>query len=163
MSIDIKFIRLDQKQIGSARQASQFLYCFWSRLINLIPKDTNMVSLFINLGTIWLIQESQLKRDILQKASLQSYVLMAKQEILISELPSQLMEVKILTTITGRLVHVFSILYIRHILFLQQEPLVIVSGTAKPPEVPTGTQYVFKCPAILIIDHHNILLFFSFD
>ena len=43
MSFNIKFIRLDQKHVGLARQASPFLRCFWSRLINLISKDTNMV------------------------------------------------------------------------------------------------------------------------
>ena len=40
MSFDIKFIRLDQRHI---MQALPFLHCFWSRLINLISKDTNMV------------------------------------------------------------------------------------------------------------------------
>ena len=43
MSFDIKFIRLDQKHVGLARQASPFLHCFWSRLINSVSKDTNMV------------------------------------------------------------------------------------------------------------------------
>ena len=42
MSFDIKSIRLDQKHIGLARQASPFLRCFWSRLVNLISKDTDM-------------------------------------------------------------------------------------------------------------------------
>ena len=37
------FIRLDQKHVELARQASPFLRCFWSRLINLISKDTNIV------------------------------------------------------------------------------------------------------------------------
>ena len=40
---DIKFIRLDQEHVGLARQASPFLRCFWTRLIKLILKDTDMV------------------------------------------------------------------------------------------------------------------------
>ena len=43
MSFDIKFNRLDQKHVGLARQASPFLHCFWSRLINVISKGTDMV------------------------------------------------------------------------------------------------------------------------
>ena len=39
----IRFIRLDQKHVGLARQASPFLSCCWSRLINLTPKDINLV------------------------------------------------------------------------------------------------------------------------
>ena len=34
---------LDQIHVGMAGQASSFQYCFWSSLINLISKDTNMV------------------------------------------------------------------------------------------------------------------------
>ena len=41
VSFDTKFIRPDQKHVGLARQALPFLRCFWSQLINLIPKDTN--------------------------------------------------------------------------------------------------------------------------
>ena len=40
---DIKFIRLDQKHVGLARQASPFIRYFGSCLISLISKDTNMV------------------------------------------------------------------------------------------------------------------------
>ena len=46
MSFDIKFIRLDQKHIILAQQISPFLHCFWSHLINLISKDSNMVFSF---------------------------------------------------------------------------------------------------------------------
>ena len=39
---DVAF-RNDQKHALLARQASPYLHCFWSRLINSISKDTNMV------------------------------------------------------------------------------------------------------------------------
>ena len=39
----IKFIRLDQKHVGPARQGALFLRCFWSGLILFISKDTNKV------------------------------------------------------------------------------------------------------------------------
>ena len=42
VSFDINIIRPNQKHIGLARQASSFLRCFLSRLINLTSKDTNM-------------------------------------------------------------------------------------------------------------------------
>ena len=42
-TFDIKFIRLDLKQVGVARQAFRFLGYFWSRLINMLSKDTSMV------------------------------------------------------------------------------------------------------------------------
>ena len=40
-SFDINFIRLDQKHLGLARQASPYLCCFQSCLIDLIAIDTN--------------------------------------------------------------------------------------------------------------------------
>ena len=43
MHDDIKFLWLDQKHIGLARQDSPFLRCLGSRLMNLISKDTNMI------------------------------------------------------------------------------------------------------------------------
>ena len=42
-SFGVKFIRLDlKKYVGMARQASPFLRCFWSRLINFKSKETNV-------------------------------------------------------------------------------------------------------------------------
>ena len=43
LSFDNKFIRLDEKHVGLARQASPFLRCFWFHLTNLISKETNLV------------------------------------------------------------------------------------------------------------------------
>ena len=53
MSYDIKFIRLDQKHVGLARQASPFLRSLWFRLINLKPKTLTCYSLYIG-GTMKL-------------------------------------------------------------------------------------------------------------
>ena len=39
----MKFIRLNKKNVGLARQASPFIRCFWSRLINLTSEDTDVV------------------------------------------------------------------------------------------------------------------------
>ena len=47
MSFYIKFIRLDKKQRRNGEACRASPTCFWSSLINLISKDTNMVFLFI--------------------------------------------------------------------------------------------------------------------
>ena len=43
VSLDIKFIRRDQKQHRNGEACRASLTCFWSSLINLISKDTDMV------------------------------------------------------------------------------------------------------------------------
>ena len=56
VSFDSKFIRLDQKHVGLARQASPFLRYAWSCLINLISKDTYLV-FYINEKSVCGIKE----------------------------------------------------------------------------------------------------------
>ena len=67
---DNKFIRLDQKHVGLARQASPLLRCFWSRLINLISKETRQEirrtgSPSLVIPTLFLVSPDKLdiKRD----------------------------------------------------------------------------------------------------
>ena len=51
MPFDIKFIRLDQKHVGLARLTLPLLHYFWSRLLNLISKDTNMIfSIYVHVA-----------------------------------------------------------------------------------------------------------------
>ena len=46
MSFDIKFIRRDKKQRRDGEACRASPTCFWSGLINLTSKDTNMVYIY---------------------------------------------------------------------------------------------------------------------
>ena len=46
VSFDIKFIRRDQKQPRNGEACFAIPMCFWTSLINLISKDTYMVSIY---------------------------------------------------------------------------------------------------------------------
>ena len=46
MSFDIKFIRRDKKQRRDGEACRASPTCFWSSLINLTSKDTNMVYIY---------------------------------------------------------------------------------------------------------------------
>ena len=54
VSFDIKFIRQDQEQRRNGEACRASPTCFWSSLINLISKDTNIV---FNLSCIIRIFE----------------------------------------------------------------------------------------------------------